>query len=50
MRTVNSDTKSPPPDPQRMADAHHIKRDPETGEISWPPTRMHDMLKELKLV
>lgn len=42
--------KDPPPDPQRMAESHHIKRDPKTDEISWPPSSMEDTLKELKLI
>ncbi|RPI62414.1 MAG: hypothetical protein EHM48_04125 [Planctomycetaceae bacterium] len=38
------------PDPERMATAHHIRRDPDTGEISWPPTRMDDILRQLGLI
>ena len=38
------------PDPQRLADADHVKRDPVTDEISWPPSRMADVLRELKLI
>ena len=38
------------PDPKRMATAHHIRRDPDTGEISWPPTRMDDVLRQLGLI
>ncbi len=38
------------PDPDRLADAHHVKRDPDTDEISWPPSRMADVLRELKLI
>ncbi len=38
------------PDPDRVADAHHIRRDPVTGEISWPPSRMAAVLRELKLI
>ena len=38
------------PDPDRVADAHHIRRDPVTGEISWPPSRMAEVLRELKLM
>jgi hypothetical protein len=38
------------PDPQRLADADHVKRDPATDEISWPPTRMAAVLRELKLI
>lgn len=45
-----NESSSPPPDPQRMADSDYIKRDEKTGEISWPPSRMEDMLKEMKLI
>lgn len=38
------------PDPQRLADADHVKRDPVTDEISWPPSTMADVLRELKLI
>ena len=38
------------PDPDRLADARHVKRDPDTSEISWPPSRMADVLRELKLI
>ena len=38
------------PDPDRLADARHVHRDPDTGEISWPPSRMADVLRELKLI
>lgn len=38
------------PDPDRLADARHVKRDADTGEISWPPSRMADVLRELKLI
>ena len=38
------------PDPDRLADAHHVKRNPVTDEISWPPSRMADVLRELKLM
>ena len=47
---MNSEPKGPPPDAQRMADAHYIKRNPKTDEISWPPSRMDAVLKELKLI
>lgn len=39
-----------PPDYDRLDDAHYIIKNPETGEISWPPTRMEDELKRLGLV
>jgi len=38
------------PDPDRLADARHVTRDPVTDEISWPPSRMADVLRELKLM
>ena len=38
------------PDPQRLAEARYIKRNPVTDEISWPPSRMADVLRELKLI
>lgn len=33
----------------RLADAHHVKRDAVTDEISWPPVRMLDVLRQLGL-
>jgi hypothetical protein len=41
--------RDPPPDAARMAAARHIRRDARTDEISWPPTSMRDVLRELKL-
>ena len=38
------------PDLQRLADAHHVKRHPVTDEITWPPSRMAAILRELKLI
>jgi hypothetical protein len=38
------------PDPDRLAEAHHVRRDPVTDEISWPPSRMAAVLRELKLI
>lgn len=38
------------PDYQRLAEAHHIKRDPHTDEISWPPTSMVQQLREAGLL
>ena len=38
------------PDPGRIADAQHVKRNADTGEISWPPTRMDDVLRQLGLI
>lgn len=44
------DARGMVPDPDRLADAPHVKRDPVTDEISWPPTRMAAVLRELKLI
>lgn len=44
------DARGMVPDLQRLADAHHVKRHPVTDEITWPPSRMADMLRELKLI
>ena len=38
------------PDPERLAEAHHVRRNPATDEISWPPSRMTAVLRELKLI
>jgi len=38
------------PDPERLAEAHHVRRDPDTDEIPWPPSRMAAVLRELKLI
>jgi hypothetical protein len=38
------------PDPERLAEAHHVKRDPATDKVSWPPSRMAAVLRELKLI
>ena len=38
------------PDYDRLEDAFYISRDPDTHEVSWPPTRMMDELKRLGLV
>ena len=37
------------PDYNRLEMAHHIRRDPDTAEISWEPTSMEDELKRLGL-
>lgn len=37
------------PDLQRLADAHHVRRDPATDEITWPPDTMAAILRDLKL-
>jgi len=44
------DARGMVPDPQRLADAHHVKRDPVTDEISWPPSTMAAILRDLKLL
>lgn len=44
------DARGMVPDPQRLADAHYVKRHSVTDEISWPPSRMAAILRELKLI
>lgn len=34
----------------RLAEAHHVKRCPDTDEISWPPSNMVDQLRKLGLI
>lgn len=50
MRRARYDARGMLPDPDRLAEAHHVTRDPVTDEISWPPSRMADMLREMKLI
>ena len=50
MRRPLYDARGLVPDPDRLADARHVTRDPATDEISWPPSRMADVLRELKLI
>lgn len=38
------------PAADRLANARHIQRDPRTDEISWPPSEMLAVLRELKLI
>lgn len=38
------------PDPNRLANAHHIRRNPVTDEISWEPSTIEAQLRELKLI
>ena len=38
------------PDPDRLADARHVKRDAKTDEITWPPCTMAAILRTLKLI
>jgi hypothetical protein len=44
------DARGLTPDAARMGEAHHVRRDPDTAEISWPPSRMAAVLRELKLI
>jgi hypothetical protein len=44
------DARGMVPDPQRLDDARHVTRHPVTDEVSWPPTRMAAILRELKLI
>ena len=50
MTKARYDARGMVPDADRMADARHVKRDPATDEISWPPSRMAAVLRELKLI
>ena len=50
MNRPRYDARGMVPDPDRLADAEHIRRDPATEEISWPPSRMADVLRDLKLI
>jgi hypothetical protein len=50
MRRARYDDRGMLPDPDRLAEAHHVRRDPVTDEISWPPSRMADVLRDLKLI
>ena len=38
------------PDADRLAEARHVKRDAATDEISWPPSSIAAILRELKLI
>ena len=38
------------PDYKRLEQAHHIRRDDTTGEVSWPPTGLLRELEELGLI
>lgn len=33
----------------RLAEAHHVKRDPVTDEITWPPS-LEDELRKARLI
>ena len=37
------------PDYARLSNAHHIKRDPVSDEISWEPTSLEQRLREAGL-
>ena len=50
MTRARYDDRGMMPDPQRLDDAHHVRRDPVTDEVSWPPSRMAAILRELKLI
>ena len=50
MITAKYDARGMLPDADRLAEAPHVKRDAVTDEISWPPSKMLDVLRELKLV
>jgi len=49
-RPPRYDARGMVPDADRMADAHHVRRNPVTDEVSWPPSRMAVVLRELKLI
>lgn len=38
------------PDHSRLANAHHIRRNPATDEITWSPSTIEAQLRELKLI
>lgn len=44
------DARGLTPAADRLANAHHVRRDPDTCEVSWPPSRMADVLRMLKLM
>jgi hypothetical protein len=50
MTRARYDDRGMMPDPQRLDDARHVTRHPVTDEVSWPPTRMAAILRELKLI
>ncbi len=50
MNPAKYDARGMLPDADRLAEAPHVKRDAVTDEISWPPSKMMDVLRELKLV
>lgn len=50
LSTAEYDARGLKPDAARLGEAHHVKRDPDTYEISWPPAAMLDVLRDLKLI
>ena len=38
------------PDADRLAETHHVHRDPDTDEITWSPCTMAAILRTLKLI
>lgn len=50
MNRARYDARGMVPDPDRLADAEHTRRNPVTDEISWPPADMAAMLRNLKLI
>lgn len=38
------------PDWARLEEAHLVKRNPVTDEISWPPTSLEDVLRKAGLI
>lgn len=44
------DARGLTPDAARMGEAHHVRRDPDTDEITWPPSRMAAILRDLQLI
>ena len=47
---VGYDARGLMPDADRLAEAHHVRRDAETDEITWPPSSMAAILRTLKLI
>ena len=47
---IGYDARGLMPDADRLAEAHHVKRDPDTAEITWPPSSMAAILRTLKLI
>ena len=47
---VGYDARGLMSDADRLAEAHHVHRDPDTAEITWPPSSMAAILRELNLI